>query len=139
MSRDNVEIVRRCYRVWEQRDWSQIPELADPEVTIDLSRNVFNPDVYHGVAGFYRLVSVIEDVWEHVEQIPTELLDAGDNVVAAVTLRGKGRESGIEVQMRLFAIWTLRDAKVVRVVGGYRDRAEALAAAGLSENVHRHR
>jgi ketosteroid isomerase-like protein len=135
MSQQNVDIVRRCYRVWAQRDWSQVPELADPDVTIDLSRNVFNPDVYHGVAGFYRLVSVMNDVWDHVDQVPTEFVDAGDNVVAAVTLRGKGRESGIEVEMHLFAIWTLREGRVVRLVGGYRDRAEALAAAGLSENV----
>jgi ketosteroid isomerase-like protein len=132
MSQANVEIVRRCYRIWDQRDWSQVPGLAAPDVTIDLSRNVFNPDVYHGVEGFYRLVSVIDDVWEHVDQTPTELIDAGDNVVAAVTLRGKGRESGIEVEMQLFAIWTLHDEKVVRIVGGYRDRSEALAAAGLA-------
>jgi ketosteroid isomerase-like protein len=132
MSQANVEIVRRCYEIWDRRDWSQVPELADPDVTIDLSRNIFNPDVYHGVAGFHRLVSVVDDVWDRVEQAPTEFIDAGDNVVAAVILRGKGRESGIEVEMRLFAIWTLRNSKVVRVVGGYRDRTEALEAAGLS-------
>ena len=60
-------------------------------------------------------------------------IDAGDNVVTAVTLKGKGPESGVEVSMRIYQVWTLRDSKVVRVVGGYRDRAEALEAAGLSE------
>jgi hypothetical protein len=35
--------------------------------------------------------------------------------------------------MQLFNIWTLRDSKVVRLVGGYRDRSEAVADAGLPE------
>jgi hypothetical protein len=34
--------------------------------------------------------------------------------------------------MRLFNIRTLRDGKVLRIAGGYRDRAEVLEAAGLS-------
>jgi hypothetical protein len=35
--------------------------------------------------------------------------------------------------MHLFNVWELRDGKVVRYEGGYRDRDEALKAAGLSE------
>jgi hypothetical protein len=35
--------------------------------------------------------------------------------------------------MKIFQVWTLRGSKVVRMVGGYRDRNEALEAVGLSE------
>ena len=35
--------------------------------------------------------------------------------------------------MRLFAVWELSEGKVVRFTGGYRDRNEALEAAGLRE------
>ena len=52
-------------------------------------------------------------------------------MVAEVTMRGKGKESGVAVESRVFSIWTLREAKVAHVVGGYRDRSEALEAAGL--------
>jgi ketosteroid isomerase-like protein len=86
MSQGNVQIVRRCYELWENRDWSAIPEIFDPNVEVDLSRNVFNPDVYHGHAGVERYIQAVEEVWE--------------------------------------------GTKVARVVGGYRDRGEALAAAG---------
>ena len=48
-------------------------------------------------------------------------------------MSGKGKESGAKVEMKLFSVWTFRDAKVVQIVGGYRDRSEALEAAGLSE------
>jgi ketosteroid isomerase-like protein len=134
MSRANVEIVRRCNRVWSDRDWSAIPELFDPEFELDLSRNVFNPDVYHGHPGIERWASAVEDMWDDFQWEVTEVIEAGDNVVSANTIRGQGKESGVRAEMRVFSVWTFRDSKVVRVVGGYRDRVEALAAAGLETN-----
>jgi ketosteroid isomerase-like protein len=131
MSRTNVETVQRCYQLWENRDWPAIPEIFDPEVEIDLSRNVFNPDVYRGHAGVERYVSAVEEVWEHFRVAPTEFIDTGDHVVTGVTIHGKGRGSGVDVTMQLFNIWSFRGPKVVRVVGGYRDRSEALEAAGV--------
>jgi len=133
MSRANVELVRRCYEVWNSRDWSQVPDLIDPKAEFDLSRNVFNPDVYRGQAGLERLTRTVDDVWDDLVLAPTEFIDAGNDVVVGVTVRGRGRESGVEVHMELFSVWTLRDAKVVRMRGGYRDRAEALSAAAASE------
>ena len=99
MSRENVEIVRRCYELWDRREWSAIPELFDSDVEIDLSRNVFNPDVYHGHAGVERYVKVVEEIWDDFQVVPTELIDAGDSVATAITLRGKGKKSGVEVKM----------------------------------------
>jgi ketosteroid isomerase-like protein len=131
MSHESVEIVRRCVECINRRDFSQLFELFDPEIELDLSRNVFNPDVYRGHAGIERWRSSAEDVWDDLNGVLDEIIDAGDKVVAAVTMRGKGRESGVEVTMQVFSIWTLRDSKVVRVVGGYRDRSEVLEAAGL--------
>jgi ketosteroid isomerase-like protein len=133
VSRENIEIVRRCYELWDKRDWSAVPELLDPDFVLDLSRNIFNPDVYHGRAGLERYVSAVDEVWDGFRVVPTALIDAGDNVLTAVTVRGKGKGSGVDVKMQLFNIWTLRDSKVVRLVGGYRDRSEAVADAGLPE------
>jgi ketosteroid isomerase-like protein len=132
MSQENVEIVRRSYEALDRRDWSELHDLIDPDFEGDLSRNIFNPDVYRGFAGIERWLGGVEDMWEDFHVVPTELTDVGDNVIAAVTVSGKGKESGVEVQMRLFAVWTLRNLKVVRTIGGLRDRAEALEAAGLS-------
>ena len=136
MSQENVEIIRRCYELWHSREWSAIPELFDPDIEIDLSRNVFNPDVYHGHAGVERYVRAVEEVWDNFRVVPKEFIDAGDKVVTAVTLHGQGKGSGVDVEMELFNIWTLRDSRIVQIVGGYRDRSEALLAAGLREQAH---
>ncbi len=133
MSQENVEIVRRCYGFWAERDFSQLTEIFDPDVVIDLSRNVFNPDIYRGYDGFRRAVEVIDEVWEGLRIDPEEYVDAGKRVVAKIRISGAGRGSGVETEMKLFNVWTLRDGKVVQLTGGYRDRDEALEAAGLRE------
>jgi ketosteroid isomerase-like protein len=135
MSQENVEIVRRCYEsdFWTTRDLSLFPELAHSDVEIDLSRNIFNPGIHQGFDGFRRMVEQIDEMWEDFQIELEELVDCGDQVVAGVRISGRGRGSGVETEMQLFAIWTLRDGKVSRMTGGYRERAEALEAAGLSE------
>jgi ketosteroid isomerase-like protein len=128
----NAEIVRKCYECLNRNDLAGLFKFADPDIVIDNSRLVFNPDVYRGREGAERWLRATGEVWEELCLTPVELIDAGDNVVAAVTVQGKGKGSGVEVNMPLFAVWTFRDAKVVRVAGGYRERSHALEAAGLS-------
>jgi hypothetical protein len=137
MSQENVEIVKRCMEYWDHRDISLVRHFLDPNVEFDLSRNVFNPAVYAGVSGLQRMVSVIDDAWDEFRADTDELIDAGDEVVTAVTIKGKGPGSGVEVSMQIFQVWRLRGSKVVRVVGGYRDRREALEAAGVLEQAAR--
>jgi ketosteroid isomerase-like protein len=57
-----------------------------------------------------------------------ELIDAGEQVIAVLSVRGRGRVSGIELEYRPAGVWTLRQGKVVRVVW-FPTRDEALEAA----------
>jgi ketosteroid isomerase-like protein len=133
MSQENVEVVRRAYEAMNNREFSRTSEFLHPDVELDLSRNILNPDIYRGYDGFERLVSVVEDVWDDFRFELHDLVDAGDQVVAEIAVAGTGRGSGVEAEMRIFNVWTLRRGKVIRFAGGYRQRAEALEAAGLSE------
>jgi ketosteroid isomerase-like protein len=131
MSQENVEIARRCTEFWA--DVSPITDVLDPNVVIDLSRSAFNPDVYRGHDGVRRWVENVDEVWERFEAKVEEVIDRGDHVVTAVRISGRRRGSAAEVEMRVFHVWTFREGKVVRLTGGYRERTEALEAAGRSE------
>ena len=61
-----------------------------------------------------------------------EFIDAGDRVLVTEHHRGRGRGSGIEVDTRLYSVYTVCDGKVVRM-DQFTDRPEALEAAGLRE------
>ena len=67
MSQENVEVVRRGLEIVGRaiRD-REFPEeeakrILDPDIRLDVSRRVFNPHVYEGIAG---LRQVIEDLWK---------------------------------------------------------------------------
>jgi ketosteroid isomerase-like protein len=132
MTQENVEIVRRAYEALTVREHSRIPEFFAPEIEIDLTRNVFNPAIVRGYEGLERFVATVNDVWDDFRFEVEELIDSGEQVVAVVRLLGKGKGSGAPVDQQDIHVWTMRDGRCWRAAV-YRDRAEALEAAGLSE------
>jgi ketosteroid isomerase-like protein len=61
-----------------------------------------------------------------------EVVDAGHQVVSFIRQRANPRHGGPEIEMRMAQVWTFRDGRIARMEM-YADRAEALEAAGLSE------
>jgi ketosteroid isomerase-like protein len=137
MSQENVEIVRRIYDAAARRDTEVVLALYDPEVEIDVSRthNGVMQGLYAGTGheGLRTWSHEWHEAWGRVDYEVEELIDAGDDVISVVTVRGQGQGSGAEVEFTRHAgVWTLRDAKVVRVVW-FKTREHALEAARLSE------
>jgi ketosteroid isomerase-like protein len=136
MSQENVEITRRMWIAFRDRDWAAAFEPVHPNMVMDTTRSPVKglDRVYKGreeVAGFW--LEWLE-AWGAQRFEDPEFIDAGDHVVMWATgHRVRGRGSGIEVEIPPYAwVATLRDGKVVRGVM-YMDRDEALEAAGLSE------
>src|SRR5277367_3944679 len=139
MSQENVEVVREVMdlmgSVGEAASddvKSRLLDLFAPDVQIDMSRRIFNPDVYQGHAGLLRLGQEVQDVWEEFRIIPERFIDAGERVVVIETRRGRGKGSGVEVEQRAGVIWTVRDGQVVHMETDL-DPHEALKAVGLNE------
>jgi len=72
------------------------------------------------------------EAWEHFSDEIEEVIDVGGPVVAAITVKGRGRESGMDISQRLFHVIEMRDGKVLRL-WEYLDRDEALEAARRRE------
>jgi ketosteroid isomerase-like protein len=134
MSAENVEIVREFVSLMDfSARGDQSPRLLNltaPQVQIDMSRRIFNPEVYEGHAGLHRLVRDVQEVWEGFSVTPERFVDAGERVVVIMTRHGLGRGSGVDVEQRTAGIWTVRDGQVVRVETDI-DPQEALKAVGL--------
>ena len=136
MSEQNVEIVRRIFEAAASRDSAAVFALYDPAVEWDASRApmprlIGGGGVLHGHNGLRKFFQERNAIWGEIEDVPEELIDAGEHVVSADIERGRGRSSGVEVEMTQYAVWTIHNGKVVRVVW-FPSRAEALEAAGLS-------
>jgi ketosteroid isomerase-like protein len=106
--------------------------LFAPDVHIDMSRRVFNPDTYDGHAGLRRLGREVRAVWDEFTIEPERFASAADRVVVIEKRRGRGRGSGVEVEQRSGVIWTVREGKIVRMETDL-DPDDALKAVGLAD------
>jgi ketosteroid isomerase-like protein len=138
MSRENVEILLRASEqslaAERPQDREVFFEFLSPDVEWDASRDVVLDvqGVYHGVEGvrdyFVRWASAWEDWrWEYEELRPH-----GDQVLARIRLRARGRHSGLTLDRSFGQLWTFRDGRAIRYEA-FPSWEEALEAAGLVE------
>jgi ketosteroid isomerase-like protein len=135
MSRENVEIVRRALEAETPRDSATALALYDDALVWDVSRlngADFGEGVFHGHDGFRGWLRGWYAAWESTRNDVEDLIDADECVVSVMTQRGRGRTSGVQVDLRQYAAWTLRGGKIARVVW-FPTREEALEAVGLRE------
>ncbi len=90
------------------------------------------PGTRQGREAFGQAVEKVFEGWETWEMEPEAFRDVDDQVAVVVRYRARGRGSGVQVEGRESALWTLRDGKVVRYAW-FHEAADALQAAGLSE------
>lgn len=127
-------MVKRAYVALTQGDAEVLREMAPPEFTVDFSRRQMDPFVL----GRDEMLAFFEgqgrETWEGWPTYePKELIDAGDVVVALIRTSARGKSSGVEVDARVWNVWTFRDGRPVEFKYFGEDRAAALEAAGLPE------
>jgi ketosteroid isomerase-like protein len=129
MSQQNVEIVKRIFARWERGDFSSV-DWADPEIEYVVPGP--DPQVHRGIEAMNRSwgewLEVFEDMTVHLK----EIREAGDRVVIDQDFRGRGRGSGIPVDLPGAAVFTFRDGKVIRFAG-HTNLESALKEAGIDE------
>jgi ketosteroid isomerase-like protein len=131
MSQENASVVRAVVDAQRRRDWHAFGRLYDPGIEWEDVSGLW------GDWGTRQGFDDVRDAWvtwfeafEHVDFEIEELIEAGDDVVAFIRARARGRESGLVIDQRLPSVWTVRGGRVVRV-RGYREAGDALDAAGL--------
>ncbi len=133
MSEENLEVVRRGFEHFG-RTGEFLDELAAPEFVWDMSTFAGWPEkqTYEGVEGSREFLRTWLEAWDDWEIEVIELREAGDKVVAILRQRGVSKSTGLEVDMDLAQVFTIKDGKQTRAQM-YASPAEGLEAVGLSE------
>ena len=129
MSEENVEIVRSFYDAWARDELPGPVELMDPEIEYVNPAAAVEPGTQRGLAAFASAVERIFEAWESWRMEPEQFNAVGDQVAVVVRYRARGRGSGVEVEGRESALWTLRDGRVARYAW-FHEPADALEAIG---------
>lgn len=137
MSEENVEVVRQFYEAYSRGDFESAVRNLHPDVEVHPALEPVEQvgrsrGAWRGREQVTKFFHDLDDTWEQVTvQVEDAVKAGGDRVVATEKWRVRGR-NGIQVDTRLFEVYTLRDGLISRV-DGFTDRSEALEAAGLSE------
>jgi ketosteroid isomerase-like protein len=134
MSEENVEIVRNAIAAFDRGDFDGVLPLCDEDIVIT------QPPELPGVAAEQRgHQGVLEAsaVWpEQWDDYSIEILRIaaapGDKVFVTMRTRGRGKQSGVEVEMDFSFVFTVRDEKISEL-RLFVQEDQALEAAGLSE------
>jgi len=133
VSQENVEIVRRGLEAFNSGDWeASMSELHERAVWVP---SPAFPDTAprHGRETIRRFWEELDAAMGGFQAAVDDVIDAGDgHVVALVRIGGIGRGSGADVWREIAQVFTLREGKVVSVVG-YDKREHALSAFGLTQ------
>jgi len=132
MSQENVEVVRRFYEAWARNAFPGPVELMDPEIEYVNPPGAIEPGTRRGRVAFSGAVEKLLEGWESWQADPEEFKAVGDQVVVVLRYRALGRGSGVEMEGRESALWTLRDGRVTRYAW-FHGPEDALEAAGLEE------
>ena len=132
MSNETVEIVQRIFDSWGAGDFGAGLTELDPDVVF-VVRHPF-PEAVRTVGpdGIARYLRRFLDNWETYAVEASEFRAAGDTVVVDALQHGRGKASQIDMERRLYMLFTFRGRKIVRIES-ILERDQALEAAGLGE------
>jgi ketosteroid isomerase-like protein len=131
MSQENVEIVRSIYAAWERGDWSSV-EWADPEIEFVIADGP-DPSSWAGLSAMVEGWRDFLSTWQGYRGEAHEYREIdSERVYVLLHVSGRGKTSGLETGHPAANLFTLRAAKVTRLVI-YWDSENALADLGLGE------
>jgi ketosteroid isomerase-like protein len=129
MSVQDVEVVTSMVSARRRGDLAGALGFYAPEVELD-QRRMPAGGIYHGRAGVDEFYTQWLGTWRDLSVDIERVIDAGEHIVAVVCLSGRGRGSGVGVEMRAVDVFKVRDGQIVHQVG-YPDADEALGELGI--------
>ena len=132
MAQKNIEFAQRAFAAFNRGDVATVLAMLSPDVEVYSSPELANPGTFHGHDGFLEWSGRWLEVWETFRVEANDFMAEGDDVVVSAHQYGRGKGSGIEVEMDAAYLLTVRDGKSVRF-HLYPDKADALEAVGPRE------
>jgi ketosteroid isomerase-like protein len=125
----NLDLVRRGFETLNQGGVEALLPFIHAQFEVTTPAGLAaEPDTYRGPEGIRRYFESFYEAMDRVEFAPQRLLAVGELTVVQLTLRARGRTTGIETEQHVAQVWELRDGQAIRV-RVFATLEEALAAA----------
>jgi ketosteroid isomerase-like protein len=133
MSEENVEIVRDAFEAFGRDDIDRVLRLCDENIVVTQPPEL--PGVspqQRGHSGVLEAFQIWPEQWDDYRIEIVRMADCGDRVFVTTRTGGRGKQSGVEVEMDISFVFMVRNEKILEMQIFMRED-QALEAAGLSE------
>jgi ketosteroid isomerase-like protein len=131
MSQENVELNRRGFQAFNDRDLDGLLAVLDEDVEVVPILAAMEGS-YHGHDGIRRWWAGLLGGFPDISVEVLEVRDLGDVTVTVVRVSGRGAESDTPFDAAVWQVHQWRHGKCIRW-HAYPSESEALEAVGLSE------
>ena len=129
MSETNADLVREGFEAMREGDVDALLPFIHPDFEATTPPALAaEPDTYRGHDGIRRYFDTFYEAMDRVNFEPKEFIQVGERVVVPLTLRARGRTTGIETAQDIVLIWDVKDGKAIRIEV-YATLEAAMAAA----------
>ena len=126
-----MELLKQSFEAVGRGDLAWFEDKTAPDVVIVQPPEVPDFKTYEGPTAIADALADWPTQWEDFRMDLLDIIDVGDDVyVMATRHRGRGRESGIEMDFEVYYVSRTRDGKLVRMEMFF-SREQALGAAGV--------
>jgi ketosteroid isomerase-like protein len=133
VAESNVDLVRRANEAMNTGGVEALLPFIHPEFEVTTPPGLAaEPDTYKGHDGLRRYFESFYEAMDRVEFIPEQFIAVGELTVVPMTLRARGRTTGIETEQHVVQIWELEGGKArrVRIFATLNEAVRAAEAAG---------
>jgi ketosteroid isomerase-like protein len=124
------DAIRELYERFNAGDREGAFDRLHPECEFHQNPDFPGDRIHRGREGFQRGLDAFLTEWDEFRFEPVELA-SGENVWMRVRIGGRGRASGVPVELEVFHVWELRDGTPFRC-RVFLEEGESRLAAGLA-------
>ena len=132
MSQEDVELLQEVLEALDEGGVDAVLPFIHPDFEFSTPPSIsVEPETYRGHDGLRRYFDQWYDAADLVRVVPEEFFDAGDRVVVDFRLMARGKETGIESELRAGMVWHMRNGQAVGLEI-FPTLADAKETAGLA-------
>jgi ketosteroid isomerase-like protein len=133
MSRANVQIAKNTTAAVNRADFDAALESFAPDAELkDLANGPDQATVVTGIAALREVWALWLTAFDELRADVAEYIDAGDAVVCETHWVGRGKSSGISIDVHQFDVYEFHGGKIIRATLGHKSKDEAMKVGGRS-------
>jgi ketosteroid isomerase-like protein len=111
----NVDAVRRSIEAYNAGDLDGLVAIAHPEIEWEVAPEHPAATTHRGIVAVREYHQDWRNTLDDLRLDVLSITESGDGVVSVCRIRGKGVESGADVEVEIAFLTTFRDGRAIRV------------------------